>query len=170
MMGRMLLDPDGTESNVPELQGLDIFPIQTTFTSEKKTEQVTGRVVTGFGVMGMMLEGYEIHMGRTIILENENVIHPFLIRLHQLADTPDSYHFDGVMSPDGLVWGTYIHAVLHNDELRHAWLNEARREKGIPIPEEAVCYNSLRESSFDRLADHVRQHVNMELLYQIIDR
>lgn len=168
MMGRMLLDPDGTESNVPELQGLDIFPIETTFASEKKTEQITGYAVAGFSEIGMMIEGFEIHMGRTIFLEN--VIHPFLIRLNQQADTPDSYHSDGVMSSDGLVWGTYIHGVLHNDDLRQAWLNEARREKGMPIPEAGISYNSLREHSFDRLADHVRQHVNMELIYQTIDR
>ncbi len=167
MMGRMLLDPQGVESDIAELPGLDIFPMQTTFAPEKRTEQVTGQVVAGFAENGMMVEGYEIHVGRTIFLEN--VIHPFRIRLTQLADKPETYHSDGVMSSDGLVWGTYIHGVLHNDQLRQAWLNEVRREKGMPIPEAGIFYDSLREHSFDRLADHVRQYVNMEFMYQIID-
>ncbi|MEX1031434.1 MAG: cobyric acid synthase [Paenibacillaceae bacterium] len=167
MMGHMLRDPELVESNVPELPGLGILPIETTFASEKRTEQITGHVLAGFGENGMTVDGYEIHMGRTIFLEK--VIHPFHIRLSQLADTSESYHSDGVMSPDGLVWGTYIHGVLHNDILRHGWLNEVRRGKGLPTSENRVYYNSLRERSFDRLADHFREHVNMELLYQIID-
>lgn len=167
MMGRMLLDPDGVESNVPELPGLGILPIETTFASEKRTEQITGYVLAGFGENGMTVEGYEIHMGRTIFLEK--VINPFHIRHSQLADTPGLYHSDGVVGTDGLVWGTYIHGLLHNDDFRHAWLNEVRRKKGMPISDDRVFYNRLRERSFDRLADHVRQHMNMELLYQMID-
>ncbi|WP_372661521.1 cobyric acid synthase [Cohnella sp.] len=168
MMGRSLLDPHNVESNVPELDGLGFFPMKTVFTKDKRTEQITGMVAQGFCENGMTVEGYEIHMGRTSFLEP--VAHPFHIRLNRLPDQLESYHSDGAISEDGLLWGTYIHGIFHNDRFRHQWLNEVRRGKGMPISESEISYYGLREQSFDRLADHFRQYVNMERLYQIIDR
>ncbi len=168
MMGRRLLDPDRVESNVPELAGLGIFPMETVFTKDKRTERIIGHAVAGFKENGMAVEGYEIHMGSTTFLQP--VTHPFHIRLNRLPDEPDSYHRDGAITPNGLVWGTYIHGILHNDDFRHRWLNEVRSGKGVPQSEHELSFNGLREQSFDRLADHVRQYVNMERVYQIMDR
>lgn len=167
MMGRNLLDPDSVESNVPELAGLGLFPMETVFEKDKSTVQITGKVSDSFLERGMSVDGYEIHMGRTSFLEP--VTHPFHIRLIQLSDQPEAYHSDGVISEDRLLWGTYIHGIFHNDRFRHSWLNEARRGKGIPISNNEISYQGLREQSFDRLADHFRQYVNMERIYQIID-
>lgn len=168
MMGRRLLDPDHVESNVPELAGLGIFPMETVFTKDKRTERINGRAAAGFKENGIAVDGYEIHMGSTTFLQP--VTHPFQIRHNRLPDEPESYHGDGAITPNGLVWGTYIHGILHNDDFRHRWLNEVRSGKGVPLSEQVISFNGLREQSFDRLADHVRQHVNMERVYQIMDQ
>jgi adenosylcobyric acid synthase len=168
MMGQTLLDPDRTESDVPELRGLGIFPMETVFAPDKKTEQVSGRVtVDSFGMPGIPIEGYEIHMGQTTFLQPVAV--PFHIRLSRLPETPESYHSDGAVTEDGLLWGTYIHGIFHNDHFRHGWLNEVRKGKGMAISGNVIPYNTLREHSFDRLADHVRQYLDMERLYEMIE-
>lgn len=170
MMGQRLLDPNHVESNLPELTGLGLFPMETVFTSNKLTEQVTGHVAKGFNENGVSvsIEGYEIHMGRTSF--QEPVRHPFRIRMNQQPDQEEAYHSDGAISEDGLIWGTYIHGIFHNDRFRHQWLNEVRSRKGLPISLHEISYYGLREQSFDRLADHFRQHVDMDRIYQIINQ
>jgi adenosylcobyric acid synthase len=64
---------------------------------------------------------------------------------------------DGAISRDGRVAGCYVHGLFHNDELRHALL----RALGWRGPGEgAVSFD--REREFDRLAQHVRSHLDME--------
>lgn len=168
MMGRRLLDPNSVESNLPELTGLGLFPMETVFTSDKRTEQVTGQVTEGFKEKGISVEGYEIHMGRTSF--QEPVRHPFQIRLSKRQDQLEDYHSDGAISEDGLIWGTYIHGIFHNDRFRHQWLNEVRNGKGLPSSNYEISYYGLREQSFDRLADHFRKYVDMDRIYQIINQ
>jgi cobyric acid synthase CobQ len=166
MMGRRLLDPLGVESDKPEVAGIGLFPAETTFAEEKRTERVVG-IAAGLGDGAEHpISGYEIHMGRTRFVEP--VIHPFRIRIHDAADDPESYHWDGAVTPDGLVWGTYVHGILHNDELRRAWLNGLRQRKGWPALAGSLRFASRREAAFDRLADHVRAHLDMARIYEII--
>ncbi|PYI57505.1 cobyric acid synthase [Paenibacillus flagellatus] len=166
MLGRRLLDPDRIESDTEELPGIGLFPSVTTFTPDKRTELVTG-VAEWPEVGTLAVEGYEIHMGRTTFVEP--VARPFSIRVHDAPDEPASYHEDGAVSPDGKVWGTYMHGILHNDGLRRAWINRIRADKGwAPLPGE-LKFRSRREAAFDRLADHVRSHLDMERIYVMIN-
>lgn len=84
------------------------------------------------------------------------------------AAVADRFSLEGAATADGKVWGTYVHGILHNDELRHAWLNVIRADRGIPAIARPVTFGSLREQSFDRLADHFRKHVNMGKIYEIL--
>lgn len=196
MMGQSLLDPHQIESDRSHLTGLGLFPMETIFTPDKRTEQIVGHATadfiaaTGLKLLEFPVSGYELHMGRTSFLRP--VVHPFRIRQLKLSqgmsvhnpqssailndrypsegDNSDSkYHLDGVISNDGRLWGTYIHGILQQDAFRQAWLNKIRMDKGMPIPANTVSYKLLREQSFDRLADHVRQHVNMDRINRIID-
>ena len=166
MMGQRLLDPDGVESNVPELAGLALFPMETVFAKEKTTERVTGTVTAGLNEAAAV-EGDEIHMGRTTF--TGPVIQPFRIRPSRLNEQSAAYHQDGAVSEDGLLWGTYIHHIFHNDRFRHNWLNAARQSKGLPLSEAVTPFGRLREESFDRLAAHVRKHVDVAAIYEIMN-
>lgn len=169
MMGRRLLDPDRVESDLTVVAGMNLFPMETTFAKDKTTERVIGTVAAGFGAgdHGVAVEGYEIHMGGTEFLEP--VLQPFRIRPSRLADELASYHPDGVMSEDGRLWGTYVHGIFHNDRFKHDWLNEVRRGKGLTPSDRVTAFGRLRELSFDRLADHVRRHLDMEAIYRIMN-
>ncbi|MEI7026014.1 cobyric acid synthase [Paenibacillus sp. y28] len=84
------------------------------------------------------------------------------------SDAQGPFHADGASSRDGLVWGTYIHGILHNDVFRRAWLNRLRRCKGWAPLQEVQPFGLRREQAFDRLADHVRSHLAMERIYEMI--
>ncbi len=69
---------------------------------------------------------------------------------------------DGAISPNGKVWGCYIHGLFENQNLRHAWLTELGWH--APTGSKAI---SLSET-LDDFADQVEAALNMELLEQII--
>ncbi|RKN72946.1 cobyric acid synthase [Paenibacillus ginsengarvi] len=165
MLGQTLLDPERIESDTAELPGIGLFPAETTFTPDKRTERVSGSVRwPGCGTLAV--EGYEIHMGRTVF--REQVEQPLRIRIHDAPDEPGSYHADGAIAENGQVWGTYVHGILHNDELRRAWINDIRTGKGWEPAAGELRFMRKREAAFDRLADHVRRHLDMERIYAMI--
>ncbi|MEK7216670.1 MAG: cobyric acid synthase, partial [Chloroflexota bacterium] len=69
MLGERIRDPDGVESSQRETVGLGLLPVSTTFSPEKTTIQVSGRVAAARGVLahaaGATVTGYEIHNGVT---------------------------------------------------------------------------------------------------------
>ncbi len=167
MMGRRLLDPGHVESDRDEAEGLNFFPVETVFTPVKKTVRVEG---TGslFAEQSLHpVEGYEIHMGESRFLEP--VSHPFRVSESIVSMERAEPHAEGAQSGDGLVWGTYIHGILHNDTLRRSWLNRLRMHRGWPPEEELLQFGKRRDEAIDRLAEHVRSHLDMERIYAMIE-
>lgn len=171
MMGQRLLDPDGIESDKPELAGLGLFPAQTVFAGDKRTVIARGRTSL-YQADGaeQSVDGYEIHMGRTTFLEP--VRHPFQLEATGGGDSADTVdpppHPDGAVTEDGRVWGTYLHGILHNDDFRRSWLNRIRRSKGWGDRPAELRFRERREAAFDRLAEHVRRHLDLERVYEMM--
>lgn len=171
MLGVSLADPGRYESQHAELEGLGLLPTETVFTPDKRTVRVRG-VCTLFTEEGsdMAIDGYEIHMGRTRYLQ-DNIDTPFIIseQTNTSANpvlTPSRY--DGAVALDGRVWGTYIHGILHNDDFRRTWLNGIRRQNGLPPISQGLRFKERREAAFDRLAEHVRSHLDMKRIYEMM--
>ncbi|MCR2805530.1 cobyric acid synthase [Paenibacillus sp. SCIV0701] len=164
MLGERLLDPDGVESKRVETAGLGFFPFEVAFGAEKKTIRVEG--TAKLWGEGLPIDGYEIHMGIMKPL-GTGLRQPFLIRPAGADSTASAP--EGACTPDGRIWGTFIHGVFHNDSFRRAWLNEARTGKGLePLPpEQGVRFRELRESEFDRLAEHARTHLDLQRIYKL---
>ncbi|WP_028551115.1 cobyric acid synthase [Paenibacillus sp. UNC451MF] len=164
MMGSKLLDPELVESDRPETAGLGLLPTETVFTSDKRTVRAEGTTqARELGNNTLPIYGYEIHMGRTRFLEP--VKHPFQIRE---VGGSEAYHEDGVITVDGKLWGTYVHGILHNDDFRREWLNSIRKVKGWQPKAAELRFQERREAAFDRLADHVRRHLDMKRVYEMI--
>jgi adenosylcobyric acid synthase len=147
---------------------MDLLPMETTFSKHKLTSQVNAdceeMVFLGSKIQANGLRGYEIHMGQTVFLE-ENVQHPFRLteRANEAVDLPD-----GLCRPDGLVMGTYIHGIFDNDEYRRALLNAIRQHKKLePLPVSVNTY-AAKQASYNRLADTVRQSLDMKRLHEIM--
>jgi threonine-phosphate decarboxylase len=176
MLGKKLLDPDLIESDKLTVSGIGLLPTETTFAAEKRTVRVKGLSRLS-GLEGMSVEGYEIHMGVTHFVEEAE--RPFVVwdqltvsgvtELSDASRNGEVGHPDGAATADGRVWGTYLHGILHNDEFRSGWLNEIRRSKGWAERSEVVLFGARREAAFDKLADHVRRHVDMPKLYTMLE-
>src|SRR5512135_132077 len=167
MLGSTIHDPDGIESAAPITAGLSLLPVTCRFLPMKSTHQIRARVARNRGILaraeGAQIRGYEIHMGQT--MGDANIDHPFELieRSSQLCAA-----FDGSLSADGNVMGTYFHGLFHNDELRRAILSELAARKGRAFSPLAADYSP--DEQYDRLAAHVRNSLNMDLIRKLIDR
>lgn len=159
MLGCELLDPEAVEGSGENVTGLSLLPVKTIFNKEKKTKQMTGRLVQGIVSSEMTLSGFEIHLGRTQIDSSE--ASPFLL----LEDGRE----DGAISSDHLVIGTYFHGVFHNREFTRELVNHIRRQKGIKEIHETVKSDAeRREEAYDLLASHLKNHLDMNRVYQLL--
>lgn len=171
MLSRRLVDARAVESSAGEMPGLNLLPIETTFAAEKITRQVRTVISDDRhcpGCRGDVLQGYEIHMGRSRGAQH-------WLRLHA-GSTDDPTVTDGAVSDCGRVWGCYLHGLFDNDRFRQCWLDQARttapRISGI-APQVASCdastssWRSRVEASLDRLADAVEAALDIESLQRV---
>lgn len=147
MMGVEVCDPEHIEGNMERLPGLGLLPVTTTITAEKTTRQVT---------FDGGMQGYEIHCGET---------HPCTDVPHCPLVTLEDGSPDGYKVSDKCM-GTYIHGILDNAAFIDRLLSpfaEKLKERS-----QSFDYRAFKEQQYDLLADHVRKHLNMDLLYQIL--
>ncbi|MFC1978235.1 cobyric acid synthase [Chloroflexota bacterium] len=162
MLGKRIHDPYTVESKETSVSGLGLLDIETTFAQAKTTNQVKARVTTNNGLLsglhGMEITGYEIHMGQTKNQERQPVF--------KVLETPGGQvdYEDGSFSATGMIFGSYIHGLFHNNQFTETLLNNLRRHKGLP----AVMAKAVdKEEQYDKLAELVRQNINLPLLYEI---
>jgi adenosylcobyric acid synthase len=148
MLGKEITDPQGIESNINQLPGLNLLPITTELDGTKVTKQVSFKLHAGTS----QCTGYEIHNGRTKILSAN------IETLNVLEDGST----DGCFTEN--CYGTYIHGILDNAEFVNLLLQPHIKSK-------STCefdYFKFKEEQYDKLADHVRKHVDIELFYKIL--
>lgn len=150
MLGLSIVDPYQIESPNYEETGLRLLPLRTTITQEKTTILSEGNLF--FGDTVTHVSGYEIHMGQTSF-DGE------YLPLIQQNDRNE-----GCKSQDEHILGTYFHGIFHNDDFRKVLLNKIRTQKGLSEITERISFNQIRETAFDRLADHVRKHVKLDVI------
>ena len=102
-------------------------------------KEKTTKQVT-FMFEGQECKGYEIHQG--------------------ISDT------DEAIMHTGHCIGTYIHGFLDNQPVIEHLLSEKGKVKSKEFA--AADPASFKEEQYNKLADHVRQHVDMERIYQIL--
>ena len=153
MMGQQILDPEHVEGDLEALPGLGLLPMVTRMSGEKVTRQIK---FTLSGSSSDRMEGYEIHMGVTTPVEGETVC-----PLNRLEDGS----MDGCRV-DEKCMGTYIHGILDNV----SFIDFLLKPYAHQLTEEAETFNyqTYKEQQYDKLADHVRAHVNIPLVYQIL--
>jgi len=151
MLGRQVSDPLGVEAaGQSSVAGLGLLDMETVFEGEKvqtQTRGVFGPVEGPLeGLSGLPYEGYEIHMGR-------------------------SGEAAPILRQQGRVYGTYLHGVFDGPGVADAVIAALCREKGIPF-DQAKTFDQRRyqEQQYDLLAEAVRQGLDMELVYRILDR
>lgn len=163
MLGQMIHDPTNSESELNSFPGLGLLDLETVLAKTKTTRQTKGiweyHDQRYFAKMAkMVITGYEIHLGQTKMSENlKTPIH--------LVDLDKR---DGGINKQGNIFGTYLHGIFENQNWTEQLLNNLRLQKGLAKRAVGQSYQQLKEAEYDRLAAHVRQHVDLEKIYQII--
>ena len=146
LMGMEVCDPHHFEGDIDRLPGLGLLPITTTMNGEKRTRQVKCDYGTG----------YEIHMGETV---------PFGDAPAKPLTILDDGREDGYVVSDKCM-GTYIHGILDNaafvDKLLSPFADKIEHGGA------AFDYQAFKEQQYDKLAAHVRQHVDIPRIYEIL--
>lgn len=158
MLGKTLKDPYGMETDIMEVEGIGLLDISTVFEKEK----VTTRVEIEALHEKIKAYGYEIHMGATTYGKNSKALFKIIS-----SNGDETGHFDGAINDKGNIMGSYIHGVFDGVGFRAKVLNKVRAEKGMDI-KKSRAYESLRERELDRLADLVRNSLDLDKIYQII--
>lgn len=167
MLGERICDPLHTESDNDSVEGLGFLPMETTFVKKKLTSQVEAKCLN-WEFLGEKLAiddlfGYEIHMGTTKFTGETN--HPFLIT--KRADKPVEV-VEGMINQKQNVMGAYIHGIFDNDKYRRSLINILRKRKGLDELAISTNYAAAKQAAFNRLADTVRQNMDMEKLKEIL--
>ncbi|MGL4851919.1 MAG: cobyric acid synthase [Phocaeicola sp.] len=150
IMGEEVCDQNQVESNIERLPGLGLLPVTTQIEGEKLTRQVR------FSFQGLeeVCHGYEIHMGSTRPTEGTTES-----PLNILEDQTSDGYF---ISPK--CFGSYMHGILDNKVVID-YLLAPYADKLSDAP---FDYKTFKEEQYDKLAAHVRNHVDMDLVYQIL--
>lgn len=160
LLGSEIRDPNQVESTLGSVAGLGLLDISTTLQGEKHTTQTAGRSVeTGFVGLapGSLLQGYEIHMGKT---DRGAGLRPVV----ELADGQT----DGAVSEDGRILGTYLHGLFDNDDFREVLLKRLAEDKGVPFdPAGSTGYDAFREGEYDKLAAAVEEYLDVDRILRI---
>ncbi len=168
MLGRTLYDPLGVESAHGHIRGLGLLPLDTVFSAEKRTVQTSLTVSADRGILrgsqGMVLPGYEIHMGQS------EPAHDFHVNGASALGLSPEGRPEGAVNAAGSVFGAYLHGLFDNLAFTRALLDNLRPAGNHPAPDTAPpSYTGLRHREYDRLADMIESHLDIPRLRRIIE-
>jgi adenosylcobyric acid synthase len=150
MLGESITDSgiEGT-NGACSIEGLGLLGVSTRFGKYEKQTKQTEKIVTGNGgilspIRGEKIKGYEIHMGET-------------------DGGKAAFGDDGAVSESGLVIGTYLHGIFENENLRKSFLGYLYNRKGLTYAERN------QSDGIEELARYVEAHINMNLIYSILE-
>jgi cobyric acid synthase CobQ/L-threonine-O-3-phosphate decarboxylase len=151
-LGETIADPHQIESLGRSCRGLGLLPMETTLQPGKTTTQCRAEHLPS----GEMIHGYEIHHGTSCG-----------DRLQPLIRRKDGAIIGHCVAGLDHIWGTYLHGVFDADGFRRWFLDRLRVRNGwLPLGETGCRYDL--EPALDRLADHVRDSLDMDRIYQVL--
>ncbi len=158
MLGRGIQDPEGVEAEGSS-EGLGLLPIRTVMRRQKTTLVASGvlacRQLFDQQIAPLSVRGYEIHVGETIY--DDHATH-----FVSLA----SGRRDGCVDETSRMFGTYLHGIFDDDAFRHAFVEAGRAFHRLAPASQWTQWKQLREASFDVLARHVEQSLDMRQIFR----
>jgi len=77
------------------------------------------------------------------------------------GSTPEAFAGEGAATPDGLVFGTYLHGLFRNPGAVNALLAYLSERRGVPF---APVTDAGDAAAYDALARHFEEHVDMDAI------
>lgn len=151
MMGARVEDPAHVEGEIEAIPGLGLLPQVTTIEGEKTTRQDRFRFLPATVTDDFSCKGYEIHMGTTCLLPGAT---PSPVA--RLSNGKEDGYYQ-----DDHCWGSYLHGILDNPVVIEHLAKGFERQPGS----KPFDYAAFKEEQYDKLADLVRAHVDMDYIY-----
>jgi adenosylcobyric acid synthase len=151
MLGRTIVDP--IESGRGAVDGLGLLPVDTVFHPAKVTLPRRGHA------MGQHVTGYQIHHGVVNAAAGHGWVH---------LDDVHGTHDDGCVALDGSVLGVTLHGLFESDGFRSVFLTEIGRRRDKTFIPAGVSFRAAREARFDRLADVIASHVDIDAVDRLL--
>jgi len=145
VVGKTVADPYGLEGDAGISDALGYLAIDTVLEKERISRNVLGELCDSPAV----IQGYEIHSG---ISHGTALARPFC-KIHDV-EKPDTPFYDGAISDDRQVIGTYVHGLFVHPETVDYFLQWV----GL-TPEKSFDYAAFTEQEIERLADVVEEAI-----------
>ncbi|HZA76739.1 MAG TPA: cobyric acid synthase [Acidimicrobiales bacterium] len=155
MAGGPIDDPQGVEGPPGTDRGLGWLPVATRFAGDKVLDRPAGAAVAGPGA-GQRVAGYRIHHGR---------VRPAGAAAAWL--TADDGQAIGWHA--GAVCGTTLHGLFEADGFRAAVLGWAAERSGKRWRPGGLRFADARMARLDRIADAIEAHVDLSMLFRIVE-
>lgn len=150
MLGEAICDPDSVEEG-GTLLGMGLLPVRTTLRTRKIRTQKQA-VLNGMeGILscldGMEVSGYEIHMGESAALWEDRTV-----------------------LCSGNIYGTYLHGLFDAQGIAAGVISALAGRKGLLCDTgEIRPYHEFKEMQYEKLADTLREYLDMEFLYGVLN-
>ncbi len=170
MMGQKIMDPHKIESNIEEISGLGILPIETVMEKSKTTTQYTDTLKNVEesileGAEGISITGYEIHQGYSYLEED--------FRIEKSQEETNKECIFGGKDLKGMargnVVGTYVHGIFDNSDFTNYFLNRIREKKGLDKTDENFSFSEYKNREYDKLAQVLRENLDLKKIYEIME-
>lgn len=173
MLGCEISDPYYVESG-GAIRGMELLPIKTVLQQEKVRCQSEGKLRQVDGlfseISGCEYSGYEIHMGQTYYVDTENSddktgqvgteLELACEEVQQTVLTSNENHN---------VYGSYVHGLFDKGNIASVIVNALAKKKGVVLLDGSLeDYQTYKEKQYDKLADILRKHLNMEEIYGML--
>jgi adenosylcobyric acid synthase len=157
MLGESISDTEGVEEG-GTIKGLGLLKIKTNLQKEKVRCQAKGRLNKIEGIFSPLSDieyvGYEIHMGQTYVDDIENI---------------KNKNIDILSDGDKNVYGTYLHGIFDKGDIASTIVKSLAEKKGISLIDTNVeDYQSFKEKQYDKLADTLREYLDMDKIYGML--
>ncbi len=173
MLGRSLSDPFGYDSGHAGsvTTGMALLNMETEFVENKRTIQMKGHFNRVEGIFsclsGREFYGYEIHSGITKLEEAKalNTVEPINEKAEPFAEGSQTVR--GGMQ----VYGTYIHGIFDGEGIAAKIVEALLARKGLSMDDvKVIDYQKYKQHQYDLLAQSVREHLDMEKVYEIVEK
>lgn len=158
LLGEEISDPDIAEGG-GKIRGMGLLNAKTVFSPSKHMKQVHGRFgdISGFFgcLSGAEFDGYEIHHGIT-----ECAAKPLAVL--------DGDIDDGTFCGD--VCGTYVHGIFDSAEVCERLVKALCKRRGLDYSGIFTDRKAYKQQQLDILANQVRESLDMELIYSIVNK
>jgi adenosylcobyric acid synthase len=149
MLGESVSDPQGVGGDPGNSPGLNLLPIQTTFTEKKEVVQTS--VLWGRD----RWQAYEIHMGESVATRNWQPL--------CFVECGNGRRAEGCRVKN--VWGSYLHGLFESSAVR----SELARIAGIRNYQPAdVSWRKHLQQVYGGMADLLDEHLDLERVWDYV--